>query len=142
LTGSILTGAVITLGIVFGVFAIKINIINPLWYGYYLAKIWDRFPPLTWLTVDDAKKFGVPRKACERILPDMLMRKLLEVRPKPDLEDKALERAQRMRFNEFTIDLYEFRVIHGGPTRRRRRRFDLKEIFKHMPGLEAPPAPS
>jgi hypothetical protein len=132
----------IVLAALIGLYAIVCIVLIALWV-HYLFKIWNTFPLLRWITLEEAAKtYGVPEWACEVVLPDLYRHHLLEIRPRPELSGRKLERANRMQFNRFSVYLFEFRMVQGGSGRRKRPPFSLKDFAKHFPGLEPPAVPA
>lgn len=130
----------ITVGVLILIFVVKILVINPLWYAYQLSKILYVLPPMRWLSLEGAEaEFGISKRACESVLPDLHEKEIVEIRPKSDLSSKDLKSAARGTFNRYTIELYEFRLVHRG---RRRRIPFFKRVRKFLPNFEPPATPA
>ena len=139
--GTVLFWVGVVIGGLLSFYAVWVVVMVSL-YVYYAHKIWNNFPLMSWLTLEEAKRnHGVPYWACRELLPYFFKRNYLEIRPKANLSPVQAQRAQRMRFNKFTINLYEFRLTVG-PTRKKKSLFAFKDFIKLFPGFEPPALPA
>ncbi len=134
---NVLVWTAVGIGAIFGLLVIYM-VITVVWILHNMQKIYNNLPIMTWLTVEEASRFGISRSACETLLPAFLEERLIEVRPKSDLNEKESKQAKRG-FYRFTVSLHEFRILHWPSSRRKFPKLDLKKLF---PGFEPPAAPA
>jgi hypothetical protein len=131
-----LIGALVLIGVLF-------VLLIPLFFvvRHYARKFIWNMPIMTWITLEDTEKFGVPLIIRMLVLKLLHEGKHLETRLKDNLDESETSIAEEHGFHFTTMELYEFRMTVT-PRRKRRKTDILSFLKKFFPDFEPPPAPA
>ncbi len=131
-----LIGVLVLIGVVFALLISLFSVAR-----HYARKFIWSMPVMTWITLEDTEKFGVPLIIRMMMLKLLHEGKRLETRLKDDLGESETSWAKEHGFHFTTMEFYEFRMTVT-PRRKREKTDILSFLKKFFPDFEPPPAPA